>query len=108
MKHIDHSDKVDEDEYPAEAVPLGTIIRSKKIDRLGVIVDGFYEGDLILYTCLFIPNTVPGSYYHNLLLGDNAVTQVVVREESEFDLIYYLMIGPVDIDNFEFVQESRG
>jgi hypothetical protein len=32
----------------------------------------------------------------------------VVREESEFDLIYYLMLGPVDIDNFEFVQESRG
>jgi len=108
LRYIDHSDKINEDEYPADAVPLGTMVRSKKIDRLGVIVDGFYEDELIVYTCLFIPNTVPGSYYHNLLLGDNGVTNVVVREESEFDLIYYLMLGPVDVDNFEFFQESDG
>ncbi len=46
--------------YPKEAVGLGTIVRSKNLDRLGVVTDAFYDQNKsIVYTCFFIPNTEP-------------------------------------------------
>jgi len=47
-------------DYPEEAVPLGTIVRSIKLDRLGVVTDAFYDKDVLHYECFFIPNTHQG------------------------------------------------
>lgn len=84
--------------YPKEAVPLGTLVRSKSLDRLGVVTDAFFdEDDLLIYSCFFIPNTTPGMYFRNLMdVGDEL--HGIILEESEFDLIFYLMMGTVNLD----------
>jgi hypothetical protein len=87
--------------YPKEAVGLGTIVRSKNLDRLGVVTDAFYDQNKsIVYTCFFIPNTSPGMYYKNLLSKDLDL-HGIMAEENEFDLIFYLMMGRVDLDELD-------
>ena len=86
--------------YPKEAVPLGTFVRSKTLDRLGVVTDAFFDEEVenkLIYTCFLFPNTAPGRYYKNLLNKDSEIHGILI-EESEFDLIYYLMMGHVDIE----------
>ncbi len=87
--------------YPNEALPLGTWVRSNKVDRLGVITDAFY-GDLdkdnqkiIIYTIIFFPKTrdITSSYTNN--------SQCYISNEYEYDITAYLMIKPVDLRKFE-------
>ncbi len=88
--------------YPSSAVPRGTFVRSKALDRLGVVTDAFLDDGEIIYTCFIIPNTAPGLYYYNLMNKDTDDTvHGMMTEESEFDLIFYLMIGPVDLDEID-------
>ena len=88
--------------YPKQAVPTGTVIRSKKLNRLGVVTDAFIEDKQIYYTCFLIPNTEPGRYHRNLMNThmDETVHGILV-DESEFDLIFYLMFGRVDLDEID-------
>ena len=89
-------------DYPEEAVPLGTIVRSIKLDRLGVVTDAFYDKDVLHYECFFIPNTAPGMYYRNLMNNGQAdEVHGLMAEESEFDLIFYLMMGKVDLEELD-------
>ena len=86
--------------YP-EAVPLGTVVRSKTLNRLGVVTDAFYDKeDLLHYSCFFIPHTAPGMYHRNLMDNSDEVHGLMI-EESEFDLIYYLMIGTVNLEELD-------
>jgi hypothetical protein len=87
--------------YPKEAVGPGTIVRSKNLDRLGIVTDAFYnDNKSIDYTCFFIPNTAEGMYYKNLLTKDLDL-HGLMAEENEFDLIFYLMIGKVDLEKLD-------
>ena len=87
--------------YPKEAVGLRTIVRSKNLDRLGVVTDAFYNKNRSIdYTCFFIPNTSGGMYYKNLLSKDVDL-HGLMAEENEFDLIFYLMIGRVDLEELD-------
>ena len=48
-------------DYPQEAMPLGTLVRANRLNRLGAITDAFYgEMDksgqkIIIYTLLLFP-----------------------------------------------------
>jgi hypothetical protein len=100
-----------QDIYPSQAVPKGTYVRSSKWNLLGVVTDGFYsevDGQrIIIYTVLYIPNTSMGSYYKNLLTGDHHMkSNLFVDNELEFDLVYYLMIPPVNMDEIEIFSSS--
>lgn len=88
--------------YPSCAVPRGTFVRSKTLNRLGVVTDAFIDGKETIYTCFLMPNTAPGLYHHNLMQKtfDNTV-HGMLTEESEFDLVFYLMIGPADLDEID-------
>ena len=87
-------------EYPKEAVSPGTLVRSVRLDRLGVVTDAYYdEDDIINYVCFIIPHTTPGMYYRNIVnesFGDEI--QGIMIEESEYDIIAYLMLGRVDLE----------
>tara|TARA_B100001113_G_scaffold347645_1_gene340353 strand:- start:536 stop:844 length:309 start_codon:yes stop_codon:yes gene_type:complete len=88
--------------YPSQAVPRGTFVRSKALDRLGVVTDAFVEDEEIIYTCFIMPNTAPGLYHYNLMNKNlDDTVHGLMTEESEFDLIFYLMIGPVDLDEID-------
>ena len=88
--------------YPASAVPLGTLVRSKKLNRLGVVTDAILDKEGIhYYTCFFIPNTEPGMYFRNLMKHTSHDVHGIMIEESEFDLIFYLMMGTVDLDELD-------
>jgi len=96
----------EESSYPEEAVSKGTYVRSSEWDLLGIITDGFYneiEGQrVIIYTVLYFPNTQPGSYYKNILSsGAYMNSDMFTNNELEFDLTYYLMVPPVEIENYE-------
>jgi len=90
-------------DYPKEAVLPGTIVRSKELDRLGVVMDCHIKDDESFdYTCFFIPNSSPGMYYRNLM-NSNHTDELhgIMGEASEYDLIFYLMIGRVDLDEMD-------
>ena len=88
--------------YPTSAVPLGTIVRSKKLNRLGVVTSVTIDKQNVhFYTCFFIPNTAPGMYFRNLMKDNSDEVQGVMIEESEFDLIFYMMMGTVDLDELD-------
>tara|TARA_R110002110_G_scaffold46424_1_gene140330 strand:- start:1532 stop:1840 length:309 start_codon:yes stop_codon:yes gene_type:complete len=93
--------------YPSNAVPLGTFVRSKALNRLGVVTDAFIEDKQIYYTCFTMPNTAPGLYHYNLMnKGRDDTVHGMMTEESEFDLIFYLMIGPMDLDEIDIFYAS--
>ena len=84
------------EEYPKEAVPPGTIVKSNTHGRSGIVTDAFY-GDLdadkkkiIVYTILLFPKRQPSyaSYKSESLL---------VVTEYEYDVIAYLMVPPIDL-----------
>mgnify|MGYP003120812001 CR=1 len=82
--------------YPKEALPLGTYVRAKRHDKLGVITDAFYgEVDeagqkIIVYTILLFPN--PHTYF-----GVSGKDQYYVSNEYEYEVIGYLMIPPANL-----------
>tara|TARA_Y100000592_G_scaffold90995_1_gene150400 strand:+ start:1159 stop:1515 length:357 start_codon:yes stop_codon:yes gene_type:complete len=88
-------------DYPKEALPLGTWVRSNDLDRLGVITDAFYgeldkdNQKIILYTVLFFPKA------RNLTPNyTNKKPQYFLSNEYEYDITAYLMIKPVDLKKF--------
>ena len=84
-------------EWPKEALPSGTVVRTNRLNSLGVITDAFY-GDLdadnkkiIIYTLFLFPkkqlgnlSQIPQKYY--------------LINEYEYDITAYLMIKPLDVD----------
>ena len=87
--------------YPTHAVPRGTFVRSKSLDRLGVVTHAVLEDEQIYYTCFMMPNTAPGLYHYNLMDKSDDIVHGLMIEESEFDLIFYLMIGPLNLDEID-------
>ncbi len=84
-------------DYPSEAMKLGTLVRSIRHDRLGIITDSFY-GDvdsmgtkIIVYTVLLLPPP-PG-----LVIPSSKKDQLYLTNEYEYELVGYLMMKPVDI-----------
>lgn len=89
--------------YPSQAVPRGTFVRSNNLNRLGVVTSAVIQDKQIYYTSFFFPNTAPGLYHYNLMesVSDGTV-HGMLAEESEFDLTFYLMIGPLDLEEIDF------
>jgi len=95
-------------EYPKEGLPVGTISRSNIHNRLCVIVDAFY-GDLdednqkiIIYTVLLFPERIAFGK-NSSQLSEN---QYYLSNEYEYDIIGYLMIPPVNLENFSHILGS--
>lgn len=85
------------EDYPKEALPLGTVVRSITHDKLGIITDAFY-GDLdkdqtkiIIYSLFLFPKKKLTPTYND------SVEQFYLANEYEYDIIAYLMIQPVDV-----------
>jgi hypothetical protein len=95
-------------EHPEEAVPLGTLVRSTKLNRLGIVTEAYYDEEKVLnYSCFFMPNTAPGMYYRNLMSGEKEI-QGIISEETEFDLIFYLMVGKIDLEELDIFHVPGG
>jgi hypothetical protein len=97
------SSSSEENKYPTQALPLGTFVRSKRFDRLGILVDAFY-GDydadnkkIIIYTILMLPKK------DGLNFGTNKKQKYYLTNEYEYDIIGYLMINPIDVKKLSFV-----
>jgi hypothetical protein len=97
---LDESLPVPTDDYPVEAMPLGTYVRIIKQDCLGIVVDAFY-GDvdtvgtkIILYSVLSLPNA--GSLSHLKLSNHHYLSN-----EYEYDIIGYLMMPPASLPNIK-------
>ena len=89
-------------EMPKEALKQGTIVKSIRHDRTGVIIDAFY-GDLdqdnqkiIIYTILLLPSNGFGSNLYSNLDSD----KLYFTNEYEYDIIGFLMVPPLDISDF--------
>lgn len=84
-------------EYPKEALPVGTIIRSTRLDKIGVVIDAFYEDvdadnqKMITYTVLLFPD---GS---NKFANYNSDDKYYLSNEYEYEIIAYLMIGKANM-----------
>tara|TARA_R100000734_G_scaffold18730_2_gene16307 strand:- start:1119 stop:1475 length:357 start_codon:yes stop_codon:yes gene_type:complete len=90
------------EELPTEALPLGTLCRTKRFDRLGVIVDAFYgEKDqngnkIIFYTVLSFPEQSKVTFNQD-------ENPYFLSNEYEYDIIGYLMLKPIDISIFSSI-----
>ena len=83
------------DDYPKEAVPVGTIVSSKTQNRSGVVTDAYY-GDLdadnkkiIVYNILLFPKRKPSFSFKS--------ESLLMISEYEYDVIAYLMVPPLDL-----------
>jgi len=98
--------KVDDIDWPEEALLIGTLVRSIKKDRLGIVADAYY-GDLdldkkkiIVYTILLIPDRHSFSYQQEV-----EQDRLFMINEYEYDIYAYLMIPPLD---FNTINDSLG
>ena len=86
--------------YPKEALPLGTLVRSNRIDRLGVITDSFYgEVDkdgkkIIIYTLLLFPKK-----NNSFTATEKNSTQYYLTNEYEYEITAYLMMNPINLSH---------
>jgi len=79
-----------ESSYPKEAVPLGTYIRSVRYQKVGIVIDAYYEytymneeeQKIVMYTLLLPPSGFVTSH-------DD---QFIITQESEYDTICFLEI----------------
>jgi|7_EtaG_2_1085326.scaffolds.fasta_scaffold90119_1 hypothetical protein len=85
------------DDYPQEAMPLGTLVRANRLNRLGAITDAFYgEMDqagqkIIIYTLLLFPKP-------NGLSGvTKRSSQYYLTNEYEYEITGYLMMNPINL-----------
>jgi hypothetical protein len=90
-------------EYPTEAVPIGTFVRSHRFNRLGVVTDAFY-GDLdlnntkiIIYTILLIPKTDFKG------ISIQRKEKYYLTNEYEYEVTAFLMIKPVNLKKLSFI-----
>jgi hypothetical protein len=92
--------------YPQEALSPGTLVRSIKKDRLGMVADAYYgeldkdKKKIIVYTILLIPDRRDFSY-----LQEIEQDRLFMINEYEYDIYAYLMIPPLD---FNAINESLG
>ena len=93
-------------EFPKEALKPGTLCRSTRMDKLGVIVDAFY-GDtdannkkIVVYTILLFPEGNSGVFSYNSSLRPDSF---YVTNEYEYEIIAYLMIPRVDISHYSTI-----
>ena len=87
-------------DLPKESLPLGTVVRSIKYDKLGIITDSFY-GDvdkdgkkIIIYTVLMFPEK------RSFTMSKTNSEQFYISNEYEYDIIAYLMMPPVNLEDF--------
>ena len=86
--------------YPRGALPTGTLVRSIKKDRLGLVADAFYDEKIIVYTILLIPDKRNFSY-----INEAEDDRLYLINEYEYDIYAYLMVPPLD---FEIINASLG
>ena len=85
----------EDENYPKEAVPPGTIIRANRLDTLGVVTDAFYgeldkdNQKIIIYTVLLFPKK-----NH---LNQMREERYYISNEYEYEVTAYLMINPINI-----------
>ena len=91
------SSGVDMDNYPKEALPIGTYARSTRLDRLGLVVDAFY-GDvdkdgkkIVVYTLLLFPSSGVSMRF------SKDSDHYYLTNEYEYETICYLMMNPLDV-----------
>ena len=95
------------DNYPEEAVPVGTYVRSTRLKRLGLVIDAFYGEDdldgkrIVIYTVFLFPP------FNNQSLVMNNQDEYYVSNEYEYEIIAYLMMNPVDISNMSISYEKE-
>ena len=94
--YLPNSDALGHQNYPKEALPVGTIVRSITHDRLGAISDAFY-GDLdkdnkkiIIYTILLFPEAKQA-------YGKLDSNRFYVSNEYEYDIVAFLMMPKIDM-----------
>lgn len=87
-------------DYPKDALPLGTYVRSHRYKRLGFIVDAYY-GDvdkvgkkILIYTVLLMPPIGVGS------ISSKDSGRYYLSNEYEYEITAYLMMKPIDIKSF--------
>ena len=92
--------------YPKEAMPLGTIVRSTRLNNLGFITDAFY-GDIdednqkiIVYTLFLLPKLDP------LTKMPKANEQYYISNEYEYEVIGYLMMKPVNLNHITKIMKG--
>lgn len=84
-------------QYPAEALPLGSWVRSDRLKRLGFVTDAFYAGQdldgqrIIIYSLLLLPKI--GGYVSHPSNDD----QYYLTNEYEYEITAYLMMNPINI-----------
>jgi len=87
----------DMSDYPKEAMPIGSYVRSERLNRLGFITDAFYgeldkdNKKIIIYTILIVPKT---NHMSKLLEQDE---QWYITNEYEYEVTGYLMMNPIDV-----------
>jgi hypothetical protein len=94
-------DKISLDDYPKEAMALGTYVSLNGNKGLGLIADSFY-GDvdttgkkIIVYTILWLPKKNNYAVYAEK--SSTSDGKYYISNEYEYDIIGYLMINPVDM-----------
>tara|TARA_R110000822_G_scaffold290717_2_gene412758 strand:- start:19 stop:369 length:351 start_codon:yes stop_codon:yes gene_type:complete len=98
----------DMDIYPKAALPPGTFARSVRLDRLGVIIDAFYDSEIIdgqkiiIYSILLFPET---KYFSGQM--DN-IQQYDITNEYEYEVIAYLMMNRLDISKLKSYIKGEG
>jgi hypothetical protein len=87
------------DDYPEDAVPQGTYVRSIRFDKLGVVTDAFY-GDvdttgkkIIMYSVLLFPKK------DMLGMKTTKSEQYYLSNEYEYEIIAYLMKAPAKLSD---------
>ena len=97
------------DKYPKEAMKVGTIARSTRLNRLGVITDAFYDGEdkdgkkIISYNLLLFPKPKVFSSEPN----DFENQRYYVTTEYEYEIIGYLMMKPVNMSKVNGLFDGR-
>ncbi len=94
-KNVNSYDK--KEDYPEEAVEIGTFVRVNRLNMLGIVTDAFY-GDtdidntqIIVYTVFLLPQKKFSHIYKE-------EDKFYMINEYEYDVTAYLMMKPVDVD----------
>ena len=93
--------------YPKEAMEIGTLVRSKNLDQLGVIINAYYgdvdmtDKKIVIYTILLVPNK--SSLYAYKTEKNN---KLFIVDEYEYDVIGYLMMDKISKQKINFLLEG--
>lgn len=93
-----YSSDSNSEDIPKESMKLGTLVRSLRHDKLGIITDAYYgamDADnkkIIIYTVFLFPKNLFAS------ADFDKKEQFYLSNEFEYDVIGYLMIPPVNVD----------